>query len=186
YVRTTQEPGSVIYVPLPCGLMRPYERRRTGDLAGTVGSSAPGFPVALRPVEPVAGIVQAPRDVLADQPVGTSGFIMSGSTAATAAAAPALVGTSGTSAATLPPAPAVPVGPLETARRPVGINRVFLQYDNARWFAAGPAVEFSQERFTRIGEYRGFPVYAEGGRTDTIYVPLLEGGPGLLTPYTMR
>ena len=35
YVRTTQEPGSIIYVPLAGGLMRPYERPRSGDLAGT-------------------------------------------------------------------------------------------------------------------------------------------------------
>ena len=47
FVRTTQEPGSVIYVPLAGGVMRPYERRRTGDLAGTTGSSAPSFVVAL-------------------------------------------------------------------------------------------------------------------------------------------
>lgn len=185
YVRTTQEPGSVIYVPLPGGLMRPYERRRTGDLAGTVGSSAPGFPVALRPVEPAPGTVQAPRDVLEDHPVATSGFIMGGSTTAATASAAAPVSMGGT-AAILPPAPAVPAGPLETARRPSGINSVFLQYDNARWFAAGPAVEFSPQRFTRVGEYRGFPVYADAGRTDTIYVSLLEGAPGLLTPYTTR
>src|SRR4051812_12870816 len=25
YVRTTQEPGSIVFVPLPGGLMRPYE-----------------------------------------------------------------------------------------------------------------------------------------------------------------
>jgi hypothetical protein len=185
YVRTTQEPGSVIYVPLQGGLMRPYERRRTGDLAGTVGSSAPGFPVALRPVEPRAGTVQAPRDLLDDEPVGTSGFVMSGSTAATAAVISEPVGTGG-AAAMLPPAPAAPLAPLETARRPAGINGLYLEYGNARWFANGRAVEFNPRRFTRIGEYRGFPVYATDGEADTIYVSLLDGAPGLLTPYTTR
>ncbi len=34
YARTTQEAGSVIYVPLAGGVMKPYERRRSGDLAG--------------------------------------------------------------------------------------------------------------------------------------------------------
>src|SRR5215210_5664131 len=51
YARTTQEPGSIIYVPLAGGLMRPYERRRSGELAGTSGSSAPSFVVVLPAAE---------------------------------------------------------------------------------------------------------------------------------------
>src|SRR3954452_14956802 len=47
YSRTTIEPYSVIFVPVGGGMMQPYERRRDGELAGTVGSSAPSFPVAL-------------------------------------------------------------------------------------------------------------------------------------------
>jgi hypothetical protein len=183
YVRTTQEPGSVIYVPLAGGVMRPYERRRAGDLAGTVGSSAPAFPVALRPVEPAVGLVQTPRDPLDDRPVGTGGFVISGPAAAPAAMRTEPVATTGVIGT---PAPAAPVRPLETARRPAGIDGVFLDYGNERWFAAGRAVEFDADRFSRIGEYRGFPVYAEPGRQGTIYVPLLDGAPGLLTPYRTR
>src|SRR4051794_3683844 len=47
YSRTTIEPYSVIFIPIGGGMMQPYERRREGELAGTVGSSAPSFPVAL-------------------------------------------------------------------------------------------------------------------------------------------
>ena len=45
YSRTTIEPFSKVFVPLPGGRMLPYERRRAGDLAGTTGSTAPSFPV---------------------------------------------------------------------------------------------------------------------------------------------
>lgn len=47
YSRTTLEPYSTVFVPLSGGLMQPYERRRSGDIAGTVGSTAPSFPVVL-------------------------------------------------------------------------------------------------------------------------------------------
>ena len=36
----------IIYVPIGGGLMQPYERPRTGDLAGTTGNRAPSSPVA--------------------------------------------------------------------------------------------------------------------------------------------
>jgi hypothetical protein len=75
---------------------------------------------------------------------------------------------------------------LETARRPAGLNDVFLQYGNTRWFRAGRTVEFSPGRFEQIGEYHGFPVYAERGRRDVIYIPAIAGEAGLLTPYTQR
>jgi hypothetical protein len=46
YSRTTIEPYSLVFVPLAGRVMQPYERRRDGDLAGTVGSTTPSFPVA--------------------------------------------------------------------------------------------------------------------------------------------
>src|SRR5919106_1415485 len=45
YADTTLEPYSVIFVPIGRGLMQPYERVRGGELAGTVGSRTPSFPV---------------------------------------------------------------------------------------------------------------------------------------------
>src|SRR4029453_5448968 len=45
YTRPTLEPYSIVYVPLTGGLMQPYERRRSGGLAGTVGTTTPSFPV---------------------------------------------------------------------------------------------------------------------------------------------
>src|SRR5215210_1128309 len=49
YVRTTLEPFSIVFVPLPGGMMQPYERPRDGDLAGTAGSMAPSLPTAAHP-----------------------------------------------------------------------------------------------------------------------------------------
>ena len=191
YARTTQETGSVIYVPLAGGVMKPYERRRSGDLAGTVGSSAPSFRVML-PAEEAASAVrdlQAPFSTPLPVPVGTTGYAAAATTspgepvAALPSAAPVPVGTSGVVFDA--PARSVPTR-IETARRPVGLNTVFVDFQDARWFAAGPAAEYSATRFTRIGEHRGFDVYQESGRPGTIYLSLLEGAPGLLAPYRRR
>jgi hypothetical protein len=183
YIRTTEEPRSKIYVPLAGGVMRPYERRRSGELAGTVGSSAPGFPVSLpqQNAQPPSstGFVRVPMDI--GRAVGTSGFanaIASGS-----ARPPEPIGTGG--ALSIAPSPPVPTR-IQTVQRPVGLNSVYLEFDKARWFAAGPTVEFSNDRFTRIGEHRGFPVYAERGRADVIYIALVPGTPGLVSPYKRR
>jgi hypothetical protein len=45
YADVTLEPYSIVYVPIGGAIMRPYERRREGDLAGTVGSRTPSFPI---------------------------------------------------------------------------------------------------------------------------------------------
>jgi hypothetical protein len=187
YVRTTIERGSIIYVPLAGGVVRPYERRRTGDLAGTSGSMAPSFPVVL-PSDPRAqaedsAAARVPGDILA-RVVNTSSFpgaaLQSGPAASPG---PDPIGTAGM----LLSAPARPVAThMETVQRPVGLNGVFVQFDNARWFASGGAVELVPGRFTQIGDYRGFPVYRDQSRPDTIYVALLAGSPGLLSPYTSR
>ena len=77
YSLTTIEPYSKVYVPIGGGLMRPYERRRTGDLAGTTGSTLPSLPVTgpyeRRPEDDLlAGIVRAPAEpVLAEPSFGT-------------------------------------------------------------------------------------------------------------------
>src|SRR4051812_44614487 len=49
YVDATLEPYSVIYVPIGRGQVQPYERRRSGELAGTTGSRMPSFPTEPAP-----------------------------------------------------------------------------------------------------------------------------------------
>jgi hypothetical protein len=181
YIRTTQEPGSIVYVPLPGGVMKPYERRRSGDLAGTVGSSAPSFVVSLPAAETNPSILQAPAPPTG-VPVGTTGFIPS-------QPSPVPEGESRTE--TLP-SPVGTIGPLmtptriQTIRRPVGLNAVFVEFQGTRWFSAGPAVEYVTDRFTPIGEHRGFTVYQQKGQPRVIYLALLPGAAGLVAPYRLR
>ena len=183
YVRTTQEPGSVIYVPLAGGVMRPYERRRTGDLAGTSGSSAPSFVVSLPAEAATADVPQA-----AAPPTGVP-HAQTGTPAAPTAiqAVPALpaaaAGTSGRRVTVRTPPARTRV---QTVQRPTGLNAVYIQFKGERWYAAGPAVELAADRFTRIGEHGGFAVYEEKGRPGLIYLSLLNGGGGLVAPYKTR
>lgn len=181
YVRTTQEPGSLVYVPLPGGLVRPYERRRTGELAGTVGSTAPAFPVVL-PTDQ-AKLESAPAQAPPDIAVGTAGPAPARSLAPPAGPAP--VGTVGRSVAALARMPPQRTR-IQTAERPAGLNEIFVQFENRRWLAAGPPVEYAPGRFAAAGEHRGFLVYKDPDRPDVIYVPVVPGAPGLLTPYRAR
>ncbi len=179
YIRTTQEPGSIIYVPLAGGLMRPYERRRSGDLAGTVGSSAPSFVVSLPAAENAASTLQAPSPPTG-VPVGTTGFIPTEPAPEPPAVTSAAVGTTGP--VTMSPARTR----MQTVQRPVGLNAVFVVFQGARWFSAGPAIEYSADRFTPIGEHHGFTVYLQKGQPGVIYLALLPGTPGLVAPYKGR
>lgn len=197
YIRTTYEPHSVVFVPLPGGFLQPYQRRRAGEIGGTIGSIGPGFPVergdtsrALTEAPQAAG----PPTSLPDTPtvrnpnlgaerrsVGTSGTITAGpDDAIEVAPEGGAVGTAGR--VLVLPRPR----PLVTAARPSGVNGIFVEFNNARWYGSGPAIELEPATaFKRIGEYHGFPVYARAGDDRTIYVPVTGGG-HLVTPYSKR
>jgi hypothetical protein len=49
YADATRDPYSVVYVPVGGGQVKPYERRRRGDLAGSVGTTLPSFPISPLP-----------------------------------------------------------------------------------------------------------------------------------------
>ncbi len=192
YADTTIEPGSVVYVPVGRDRMREYERRRSGELAGTTGSRVPTFPV------------ESPSDqALRSERVGSVG------TTGAIEPAPALGGAD--AAATLEPAYASsslgtagrvdrrPASSLPSAsdrnlpRRtsiesipsPETTNGVWLEFDGARWYSAGEAVSFTPDRFEPAGTYRGFPVYREKGvNANRIWVAVVQDGP--LAPYVRR
>jgi len=182
YTRTTVEPYSIVFVPLYGGLMQPYERRRAGDVADTAGSMAPSFPV-VRSAEqsnmeyvPGAGMVQA------QAPPSQLGAIVERTPLEPTdrpEAASSSVGTVGGE-------PSRPVGPLVTAKRPEGLNGVFVEYNGRRYFADGRASEFEAGSFTRIGEYHGFAVYRRDAESDTIYIPPLAGTPSIVARYRTR
>jgi hypothetical protein len=82
--------------------------------------------------------------------------------------------------------PDYPLGPLVSARKPEGLNGIFVEYRDRRWFSSGPAVELDTARFTQIGDYHGFPVYRLGDDEKTIYVTVAKSARGLIAPYSAR
>ena len=128
YTRTTIEPYSVVFVPLSGGLLQPYERRRTGELAGTVGSSAPSFPVSVASEAPasqgIGATVQAPYSPTVFAPVLGP--------AAAAAPAPA--------AATVPVEP-TPPGPVGTAGRILTPRRILTPTPRINFLTEIPPID---------------------------------------------
>ena len=177
YTKVTVEPYSLVFVPLSGGVMQPYERRRTGEIAGTVGSTTPSFPI-VSPAE-VAASGQVPVVPLSPGPA-TSYFPTPN------APAPVPVGTTGDvdrdQVARVP----VASGHVVIGGKPEGLNAIYIDYNGSRWFSSGPAVRLEPERFTQIGVYRGFPVYRQKGDADTVFVAVAESVGSLLAPYSGR
>jgi len=75
---------------------------------------------------------------------------------------------------------------METIQRPTGgSNGVWLDFVGMRFYSSGVATSYSADRFTKVGEYRGFPVYVEtAGKKDTIWVQVVKNG--ALAPYSRR
>ena len=163
YQDRSLEPYSVVYVPIGGGQMRPYERRRTGDLAGTTGSRTPSFPV-----EPTG----APSDE--EQAVATAGAVAGGAPAGTAV--PVLKGETPS---------ATELMPLVSKPRPLKEpNGIYIEFNGARWYGSGRPVPNST-LFERIGTYSGAPVYRlKTDHGDRVWVPVVPGG--LLAPYSKR
>jgi hypothetical protein len=186
YTRTTIEPYSQVYVPITGGWMQAYERPRTGELAGTVGSTStllttafPAVPTsALGMLPQAAGPPVLSRPVLSvASPPTPEPAVPATVLAASASSEPLAVGTVGTVASRAPAASRI-------RRQP---SHLFVEFDNTRWFSAGVPVPFDANRFERIGEYRGFPVYAaRSGPPSTIYVPLGRDLADAVAPYVRR
>jgi len=187
YTRTTIEPYSLVYVPIAGGWMQAYERPRTGELAGTVGSIG-SLLTTSQPAEPTSALGSLPQAAgpptlstpvlsVASPPAPEPARPSVGTAGAPAPAEQRAVGTAGTVA---PP----PEKASRIRREP---SHLFIEFGNARWFSAGVPVPFDADRFVRIGEYRGFPVYtARSGPPSTIYVPLGHDLTDAVAPYTRR
>jgi hypothetical protein len=183
YTDATREAISVVYVPLAGGLMQPYERRRTGELAGTTGNTAPGFPTdigreGIAPEGIAVDIAQnpGPPDFARPYDVAPLGE-RAPSTAAGEAGRPSV------SAEAIEAGGRSIVYAPRTGARPRGLNGIWVEFDGRRWFASGPAEVFDSAKFTERGVYHGFPVYARKGESGSIYIPAVAG---LVTPYKQR
>jgi hypothetical protein len=178
YADTTLEPWSLVYVPVGRDRMRGFERPRERELAGTSGSRAASF--ATRPSSVGTPVTYATPSTATpamsageERPVGTAGSIV-----------PRTAGME-REVVNLPERARPTRTRVETIPRPRATNGVWLEYSGTRWYSAGSAVPFIPDRFTPIGEYRGFPVYrATSGDPDRIWVSVVQDGP--LAPYEKR
>ena len=196
YEDSTLEPYSIVYVPIGGAVMRPYERRREGQLAGTVGSRTPSFPIQrdvelsvlsgglglqTPAVDGLARYVTAERDgtqmvqiplSVWEQMLDELRGLQSGAAAAPAPAAPAA-------------APADQPTGIESVPRPDSNAGIWIDFNGERWYTAGIAATYDAGRFEPAGSYRGFPVYRERGSTGSrIYVTIVQDGP--IAPFERR
>jgi hypothetical protein len=174
YEDATQAPFAVVYVPIGGNVVRPYERLREGDLAGTVGSRPPSFPIER---DGEVSVEAAAR--------GTAGIITPPINGSEPRVIPEVASTLGTPAdLTTLVQPSTPLPPPVRRNAPT-IFEIWIPFDGARWYNAGAAVPYTADRFVQIGDYRGFPVYRDkkGPRTE-IFVPTVSGGP--VAPYKRK
>ena len=181
YSRTTIEPWSIVYIPLPGRVMKPYERRRTGDIAGTVGSTLPSFPVVHSLSESEYALAQAPSSPMHGVTVYERSQLPV-LVVEVQQVAPAPTATTGSATE----APPTPLGPLVSAKKPEGLDGIFIEYRDRRWFVSGPAQELDRTQFIMVGDYQGFPVYRKGDDQRTIYVAVAKSAPELIAPYAVR
>ncbi|MGE3512488.1 MAG: hypothetical protein AB7N65_26800 [Vicinamibacterales bacterium] len=176
YENSTLPPYEIVFVPVGGRLMRPYERRRRGALAGTTGPRTPSFPV-----EPSSGIAPLiDTDEQYDARDVTDRAAWDWPTPEKPLDQPSLVTVPGRRPSV------VPSGPITAVPRRETLNAgAYLTFDGVRYFSSGRAVAPNADRFTRIGGINGSGVFREEqGRPTTIYVESVPGGP--LAPYTRR
>jgi hypothetical protein len=175
YADTTIEPFSLVFVPIGRGLMQPYERLREGDIAGTVGSRAPSFPVSALPTGstlPMAPTAPTSLEQVLDEPVPAAG------SAAVRPRANAPAPPDENTPAAIQRPPATPEA-IQAAR-----ESVWIEFDGKRWVHAGPAVPLAGSGLVKTAEYAGFPVYTRQGSADNrIYLPVLAG---MVAPYRQQ
>ncbi len=171
YSRTTIEPYSVVFVPIAGGMMQPYERRRTGDLVGTTGSSAPALPVDMSPApESPRWIQAAGPPVVSSQPIAEP--------PEGAYAADLL--TRSREAANASNASTGMLGKLSPSRntkpRQIDTSKgIFVEFQNQRWYSAARPQSLDPRSLKQIGEMNGFPVFtARGSNGSTIYIPVAK------------
>jgi hypothetical protein len=185
YTDATYEPYSVVFVPLAGARMQPYERRRTGDLAGTTGSRTPSLPTDIgierTNASPVPQALAPPTFAraydLASTDADASGVARAVPTSGDASPEP--VGSAGRTTIVNKPA-----RPVTTVIPPTGANTIWVNFDGRRWVAAQRSILYDPAHLNEIGSYQGWTVYADKGlgTPSTIYIPIT---PGRLAAYTL-
>ena len=71
---------------------------------------------------------------------------------------------------------------VESIPGPSSNSGIWIAYRGVRWHSAGAAVSYSADRFVRVGQYRGLPVYRDKhGPVNEVYIPAVKDGP--LAPF---
>jgi len=186
YTDTTLEPYSIVFVPMAGGRMQPYERPRTGMLAGSAGSRMSAFPSAPS-TEGTAALGLTPEGYVAQAPAPPT-FARAYDLGAApvperiSPAVPVVASSVGRTAAQTVGTSGRVTDVVNGASKPKGINGVWIDFDGRRWVSAGKAVDLSAD-FVEIGSYRGSPVYQRRGDTVTIFVPTSSA---LVVPFRAR
>jgi hypothetical protein len=183
YSDATLEPYSIVYVPIGRGLMQPYERRRSGPMAGMAGSRLSAFPIRLLgdpgPVVTATAPTQLPltAGAIVSYTPETISFIPPGPVilAPGVAASPAVD-------VALPPVFVAKV--ILTPTLPQNNDGVWLRFNNERWVSSGRA-EPRTDAFAQVGTVDGFPVLRRvgGSDADLIFVPSRDG---MVAPYRRK
>jgi hypothetical protein len=145
-------------------------------MAGTVGSTAPSFPVA-RSSEAVGDV--SIRQAAA--PPGIIGYTLTPPAQPAVAAVPPdqiTAGTTGT--VTAPVRAAAPVRP------PQGHHGLFIEFDGQRWFGAGKTAPLDTLRLRPVGEHHGLTVYADPADPGSIFVPVTRTSEQFVARYSRR
>jgi len=174
YVDSTLEANTVVYVSAGGKTMRAYR-------VGQPGPSVPATAVSPSPLPPAPVATALAPVVSTEGAVGTAGSTV-----------PAVVGTGSSVAVTnrrttaRSAASRVKPPTVLTTLAPQGNQGIWIEYEGARYFADGAAAVFSPDRFTKIGERSGFPVYraADDSNKDRIWVSVATDGP--VAPYVKR
>lgn len=180
YARTTIEPYSVVFVPLAGGRMQPYERPRSGELAGTAGSTPTTLPTPAGTVPPAGLTAQAagaPSQTTRVMPLEVAPSTQAPVPPAGMQEAPRALGTAGR----LPSSPRQ--AHTRIGGRPQGTNAIFIELHDSRWYPMGPAEPIDASRMVRIDDYMGFGVWTDRVGSSVIYIPVIRGGI-LAVPYT--
>jgi hypothetical protein len=152
YADTTLEPHSIVFVPVGRNLMQPYERPRTGDLAGTTGSRVPSFPGRGEFLPREVPTLEAPPIV--PQPIGTTGVGL----------APPL-------------APAPP-----QRGKPFSYDSVSVQFMGEKWVMAGPSMVMPSGLLQIAEYKGFPVYARQGQQNELIYLPLTAGRVAPFTP----
>jgi hypothetical protein len=178
YVDSTLAANTVVYVSVGGKTMKAY---KVGEPPTVTSMPAPAV------LAPAASETRA---------VDTSGSIAPAVVGTSGTTVPAVVGSGARSSNVIATRPAVsprpaaarrgtPSTPLTTLQ-PEGNTGIWIEYDGVRYYADGVASTFSDDRFNKIGEYRGFPVYrgADDSNKDRIWVMSAIDGP--VAPFVKR